>query len=78
MGESLTPRLAERLASFNAGRGTSERIERLALLVEPPRADAHEVSDKGTINQRVAMTRRSADVERLYAEPPDSSTILPA
>jgi hypothetical protein len=35
------------------------------------------VSDKGTINQRVAMTRRSADVERLYTEPPDPAVILP-
>lgn len=73
----LPRQLAERLTAFNLGRGTSERIERLALLAEPPRVDAHEVSDKGTINQRVAMTRRAADVERLYAEPPDPETILP-
>ncbi len=78
MGEGLAPQLAGRLAVFNAGRGTSERIERLTLLVEPPRADAHEVSDKGTINQRVALKRRAADVERLYADPSDPSTILPA
>ena len=78
MGASLASHLAERLASFNAGRGASERAERLALLAEPPRVDAHEVSDKGTINQRVALARRAKDALRLYAEPPDPSTILPA
>lgn len=74
----LTCELAERVALFNAGRGASERIERLRLLTEPPSVDAHEVSDKGTINQRVALARRAADVERLYLEPPDPATILPA
>jgi feruloyl-CoA synthase len=69
--------LAARLAAFNAGRGSSERIERLLLLEEPPSADQHEVSDKGTINQRVALTRRSADVEKLYAPAPGPDVILP-
>ena len=59
-----TTELAARLAAFNAGRGSSERIERLLLLTEPPSADQHEVSDKGTINQRVALARRSTDVDR--------------
>lgn len=68
-GDGLTQELTRRLGAFNAGRGASERIERLALLEEPPRVDAHEVSDKGTINQRVALARRAADVDRLYAGP---------
>lgn len=76
--DALRGELARRLAAFNAGRGASERIAALGLLAEPPRADAHEVSDKGTINQRVALARRAADVERLYADPPDPSIILPA
>ncbi|MFM7799536.1 MAG: acyl-CoA synthetase, partial [Planctomycetota bacterium] len=75
--DALRTELAKRLAAVNAGRGASERITALGLLTEPPRVDAHEVSDKGTINQRVAMTRRSADVERLYTEPPDPAVILP-
>jgi len=70
--------LAERLASFNRGRGRSERVERLLLLEAPPRADRHEVSDKGTINQRVAIERRAADVARLYASAPGPEVILPA
>ena len=75
-GAGLASQLAQRLAKFNQGRGASERIERLRLLDEPPSANAHEVSDKGTINQRVALERRSADVQLLYADPPDSATIL--
>ena len=75
-GASLASQLARRLAAFNQGRGASERVERLRLLEEPPSANAHEVSDKGTINQRVALERRSADVQLLYADPPDSATIM--
>ena len=53
-------------------------IERLALLREPPAADRHEVSDKGTINQKIALARRADEVERLYAEPPDPAIIRPS
>jgi feruloyl-CoA synthase len=74
----LPRQLAERLAAYNAGRGLSERVERLVLLTEPPSADQHEVSDKGTINQRVTLARRAADVERLYADPPAPDVILAA
>lgn len=49
---------------------SSTSIRRLAFLLEPPSVDAHEVSDKGTVNQALALQRRAADVERLYADPP--------
>jgi feruloyl-CoA synthase len=74
----LVGELRARLQRFNAGRGLSERIERLALLTEPPSVDQHEVSDKGTINQRVALTRRAGDVQRLYEKVPGPDIILPA
>ena len=73
----LRDALAARLHDFNRGRGASERVERLLLLTEPPAADQHEVSDKGSINQRVVITRRAAEVERLYAVKPDPQVILP-
>ena len=78
--EGATPaaELSRRLAAFNAGRSSSERVERLLLLTEPPSIDQHEVSDKGSINQRVAIARRAADVERLYAARPDPAVVLPA
>ena len=74
----LEAELRARLQAFNAGRGLSERVERLKLLTEPPSVDQHEVSDKGTINQRVALTRRASDVERLYERSPGPDIILPA
>jgi feruloyl-CoA synthase len=70
--------LAVALRRFNTGRASSERVERLALLTEPPSVDQHEVSDKGTINQRVALGRRAADVEALYAATPGAEVIVPA
>jgi feruloyl-CoA synthase len=66
---ALEADLAARLRSFNSGRGASERITSFSILREPPSVDAHEVSDKGTINQRVALLRRAADVDRLYQQP---------
>jgi feruloyl-CoA synthase len=74
----LAAELRARLQAFNAGRGLSERVERLMLLAEPPSVDQHEVSDKGTINQRVALSRRANDVERLYEKSPDPAVIRPA
>ncbi|HEX6572285.1 MAG TPA: hypothetical protein VF055_09695, partial [Steroidobacteraceae bacterium] len=74
----LRRQLAGRLAAYNAGRGLSERVERLVLLTEPPSADQHEVSDKGTINQRVTLARRAHDVARLYTEPPAADIIVPS
>jgi len=69
--------LAAALGRFNAGRASTERIVRMALLSDPPSVDHHEVSDKGTINQRVALGRRAGDVEALYAPVPGAEIILP-
>lgn len=44
-------------------------IDRVLLLEEPPSAEAGEITDKGYVNQRAALQRRSSLVERLYAEP---------
>jgi feruloyl-CoA synthase len=69
MNAELETELARRLRAFNEGRGASERITSVGILTTPPSVDAHEVSDKGTINQRVALMRRAADVDRLYQQP---------
>lgn len=55
---------------------SSTSIRRLAFLPEPPSVDAHEVSDKGTINQALALRRRAADVGRLFADPPDPAVLV--
>ena len=64
------------LARWNAEhRGSSERIARVILLPDAPSIDANEITDKGYINQRLALERRRADVERLFASTPDDDVI---
>jgi feruloyl-CoA synthase len=46
------------------------------LMSEPPSIDGNELTDKGYINQRAALTRRAALVARLYAEPPDEEVLV--
>ena len=50
--------------------GSSQRIAHAALEVDPPSTHSGELTDKGSVNQRAVLTRRSATVEALYA--PDS------
>ena len=49
--------------------GTNARIERMALLAEPPRIDKNETTDKGYINQSAVLQHRNDIVENLYADP---------
>ena len=56
--------------------GSSMRINRVMLMVEPPSIDGNELTDKGYINQRAALDRRADLVERLYAEPPGPDVIV--
>jgi feruloyl-CoA synthase len=74
----LRKHLAECLVRLNEGQGASSRIERLLLLDEPPSIDAGEITDKGYINQRAVLDRRTSDVERVYADPPGASVISAA
>jgi len=46
------------------------------LLPDAPSIDANEITDKGYVNQRLALARRRADVERLFAAEPDSDVIV--
>jgi feruloyl-CoA synthase len=87
-GDDLTP---EQLAShpkvqecLNAGLaahnaenpGSSTRIKRVLLMTEPPQIDASEITDKGYINQRAVLTRRSALVDRLYTGDGDDIVVI--
>ncbi|HEX3318327.1 MAG TPA: feruloyl-CoA synthase [Solirubrobacteraceae bacterium] len=69
--------LAQRLRDLNRGAGSAQRVERLLLLDTPPDIDAGEITDKGYINQRAVRERRSAEVRRLFAEPPPGDVIVP-
>jgi feruloyl-CoA synthase len=63
--------IAAKLTAFNQGqRGGSATIRRVKLLTSPPTADAHEISDKGTINRRAVLDHRTADVDALFADVP--------
>ena len=57
----------ERLAA--SGSGSSQRVERLLVLREPPALDAGEITDKGYVNQRAVRERRVAEVTMLAADP---------
>jgi feruloyl-CoA synthase len=48
------------------GRGSSERVERIAILDDELSIDAGEVTDKGSINPRKISANRPALVEALY------------
>lgn len=68
--------IGRRIAAFNGEQhGTAARIKRALLLKDPPSANAHEISDKGTVNRRAVIDRRAGEVERLFAETPDEGVI---
>jgi feruloyl-CoA synthase len=56
--------LLDRLSGESTGSAT--RIERALLVEEPPSIDANEITDKGSVNQRAVLDRRSALVDELY------------
>lgn len=56
--------------------GSSMRIARAMLMVEPPSIDGNELTDKGYINQRAGLDRRAALVDRLYAHQPGEDVIV--
>lgn len=48
--------------------GSATRIARAVLLHTPPSIDLGEVTDKGSINQRMVLKHRDALVEALHAD----------
>ncbi len=55
---------------------SSTCIMRAILMTEPPTIDAGEITDKGYINQRAVLSRRSKLVEMLYADNPAEEVIV--
>jgi len=59
------------------GGGSSQVPARLRWLPGSPDAASGEITDKGYLNQRIALTRRAAEIEQLYAaRPSDERTVL--
>jgi feruloyl-CoA synthase len=73
----VTEHVRNALSKWNAeNTGSSMRISRVLLLDDAPSIDAGEITDKGYINQRLALAHRSAAVERLFAQHPDPDVIV--
>jgi feruloyl-CoA synthase len=69
-------KFAELAASLAAqAQGSSTRVARLLLMVEPPSMDKGEMTDKGSINQRAVLASRAALAQQLYEEPPPAAVM---
>ncbi len=58
----------------NARAGSSHTPTRALLLHDSPSAAHGEITDKGYVNQRSVLGRRTAEVDALYAMPQDSTS----
>jgi feruloyl-CoA synthase len=71
--------VAAAVRQWNADHPASSlRIARVLLLPDAPSIDANEITDKGYINQRLALERRKAEVARLFAAAPDADVMVVA
>ncbi len=63
----LRAAIAERLAAYNSkATGSSLRVPRVMMLIEPLNLDRGEVTDKGSVNQRAVRAHRADLAEALY------------
>ncbi|WP_277811364.1 feruloyl-CoA synthase [Chromohalobacter canadensis] len=70
---------AQRLAACRRGQASSTCLERLLILDTPLSVDRGELTDKGSVNQRLVRERYADLVGTLYAEiPHDARVVLPA
>jgi feruloyl-CoA synthase len=69
--EALRERLAQTLRALAQEPGSSTHPVRLLVMTEPPSIDANEITDKGYMNQRAVLERRTALVEKLYGNAPE-------
>ncbi len=69
--------VARGLTALNSeARGAGGRVARALVLEGAPDAASGEITDKGYINQALARARRAAEVEALFADPPDARVIV--
>lgn len=69
--------VADKLRAYNSANSTqSKRVPRCLFLPDLPSANAHELSDKGTVNRSIVMQRRADAVARLYAPSPDPAVAV--
>jgi feruloyl-CoA synthase len=56
--------------------GSAARIERVVVMARPADLDAGEITDKGYVNQRKVLARRSGLVELLYTDPAPEGVVV--
>ena len=79
LNASLHQWFAQRLATHCHGQSSSMRLERLLLLNQPLSVDRGELTDKGSVNQRLVRERYADLAASLYRTPSqDQRIILPA
>ena len=67
--------VAKALAAYNAtAGGASERVARARFFSSAPDRTMGELTEKGSVNQRVALRLRAADVAAMFAD--DAATIV--
>jgi feruloyl-CoA synthase len=77
LAPEVRDRLTACLTAHNAvNRSSSRRIARALLLADPPSIQAGEITDKGYVNQRAVLERRSGLVEQLYGGDPAPELIV--
>ncbi|MCM5704407.1 feruloyl-CoA synthase [Larsenimonas salina] len=70
--------LADRLTVHQQGKSSSMRLERLLILEAPLSFDKGEVTEKGSVNQRLVRERHTEHLDTLYADPPGAEVIMPS
>jgi len=69
-------RVRDLLRTFaDAHPATSMHVTRALVCPQPPSFEAGEMTDKGSLNQKAVMKRRSREVEELYASPQSERVI---
>jgi feruloyl-CoA synthase len=58
------------------GTGSTTFVARAILLDQPPSIDARELTDKGSLNQKMMLQNRSALVDELYAATPSARVLI--
>ncbi|CAN5811076.1 feruloyl-CoA synthase [soil metagenome] len=66
--EELATRIGSAMTALGRGAGSSQRPVRALVLQDPPDVAAGEITDKGYLNQRAILARRSTLVELLYSD----------
>lgn len=74
---TLSAALRAKIEAYNAREaGSSRRIARAVIMTELPDIDAGEITDKGYLNQRRIIARRTSLIETLYSEAPHAQVML--